>query len=213
MVRRADSNEREARNLRALRLLASRLGRGEMPPTAREIASICSYKSSQGGHQVLSALEEEGLIERLPAEKHQRRPVRITERGWRKVGEGSVLGSIAAGRGLEAVASDEAFSIAAEMLQPVSGRQRYLLRVVGNSMVGANIHDGDLLVAEEERDPPDGTIVVAFLDSEEVTVKRLYREDGRVRLRADNPAYEDMVLPCGEVQVQGKVVWTLHRPA
>lgn len=211
MVPRADSGEREARNLRALRLLASRLGRGEMPPTAREIASICGYRSSQSGQRVLSDLQGEGLIERLPAEKHQRRPVRITERGWQKVGEGSVLGSIAAGRGLEAVASEEAFSIAAEMLQPVSGKQRYLLRVVGESMVGANIHDGDLLVVEEAKDPPEGAIVVALLDSEEVTVKRLYRENGSVRLRPENPEHEEIVLPAGHVQVQGRVVWVLHR--
>lgn len=212
MVPKVDSDEREARNLRALGLLVSRLGRGEMPPTAREIASVCGYKSSQSGHRVLSELEEEGLIERLPAEKHQRRPVRITERGWQKVGEGSVLGSIAAGRGLEAVASEEAFSIAAEMLQPVSGKQRYLLRVVGESMVGANIHDGDLLVVEEAEDPPEGAIVVALMASDEVTVKRLYRENGSVKLKAENPQYEDLILPRGEIQVQGKVIWTLHRP-
>lgn len=195
----------------ALRLLASRLGRSQMPPTAREIASACGYKSSQSGYRLLSELEDEGLIERLSAAKHQRRPVRITERGWRAVGECSVVGNIAVGRGLEAVAAEEAFSVAAELLYPVSGRQRHLLRVVGESMVGANMHDGDLLVVEEAEDPPEGAIVVALLENEEVTVKRLYRENGFVRLRPENPTHEEIVLPAGEVQVQGKVVWVLHR--
>lgn len=211
-----DTSEREGRNLKALRALASRLGRGLMPPTARELAYLCGYKSSQSGHRVLRALEEDGLIERLPAAKHQRRPVRITERGWRAVGEGTVMGNIAAGRGLEAVSTEEAFSLSAELLYPVSGKQRHLLRVVGESMIGANIHDGDLLVIEECEDPPEGTIVVALLESEEVTVKRLYREEGKngssasVRLRPENPDYEEIVLAAGEVKVQGKVVWVLH---
>lgn len=211
MVPTPDTGEQADRNLKALRALAARLGRGEMPPTAREVASLCGYKSSQSGHRILSELEHEGFVERLPAAKHQRRPVRITERGWHAVGETSVMGSIAAGRGLEAVAAKEAFSLAAELLYPVSGRQRYLLRVVGRSMVGANIHDGDLLVVEEDSDPADGTIVVALLESEEVTVKRLYREGGRVRLRPDSPEHEDIVVGAGEVQVQGRVIWVLHR--
>jgi repressor LexA len=211
MVSTDDTGERNGRNRKALEALASRLGRGQMPPTARELASICGYKSSQSGYRVLSELEHEGLIERLPAPKHQRRPVRITERGWHAVGEASVMGSIAAGRGLEAVAAEEAFSLAAELLYPVSGRQRYLLRVVGESMTGANIHDGDLLVVEDSEDPPEGAIVVALLESEEVTVKRLYRENGYVRLRPDNPDYEEIVVASGAVQVQGKVVWVLHR--
>ena len=217
MVYTTDTSERAGRNLKALRALASRLGRSLMPPTARELASICGYKSSQSGHRVLRELEEDGLIERLPAAKHQRRPVRITERGWRAAGEGAVMGNIAAGRGLEAVAAEEAFSLSAELLYPVSGKQRHLLRVVGESMIGANIHDGDLLVIEECEDPPEGAIVVALLEGEEVTVKRIYRDSGRdgssgsVRLRPENPNHEEIVLPAGQVQVQGRVVWVLHR--
>ena len=89
------------------------------------------------------------------------------------------MGRIAAGRGLEAVAMDEAYSLAAELLAARSGRRRYLLRVVGQSMVGARIEDGDLLVVEEDEAPLDGAVIVALLgNGEEVTVKRLYREEG-----------------------------------
>lgn len=182
-----------------------------MPPTAREIAAACGYKSSQSGHRVLSELEQEGLIRRLEAPRNQRRPVRITERGWQVVGEGMVMGNIAAGRGLEAVAAEEAFSLSAELLYPVTGRQRHLLRVVGESMVDAGIHDGDLLVIEETEDPPDGAIVVALLEGEEVTVKRLYRKNSHVMLVAESPDHEDIEVGWGEVEVQGKVVWVLRR--
>lgn len=205
------------RNLVVLRELASRVAAGEMPPTAREVAAFLGYRSSQSGHKVLAALEEGGLLERWPAPANQRRPVRITERGWRVLGESSVMGRIAAGKGLEAVAQEEAFSLAAELLHPASGRRRYLLRVVGDSMVGARIGDGDLLIVEEGSDPPDGSIVVALMVAdhstagEEVTVKRLYRERECIRLVAENSEYEDIVLGRGEVQVQGKVVWILRR--
>src|SRR3712207_4410445 len=112
-----------------------------------------------------------------------RTPV-LTEKGWEAVGEIPLMGRIAAGRGLEAVAmTDEAYSLAAELLSPRSGRRRYLLRVVGQSMTGARIEDGDLLIIEENEDPPDGEIVVALLGGgEEVTVKKLHREGEMVRL-------------------------------
>ena len=105
------------------------------------------------------------------------RTLGLTGKGWEAAGHMALLGRIAAGRGLEAVATDEAYSLAAELLSARSGRRRYLLRVVGQSMVGARIEDGDLLVVEEDESPPDGSIVVVLLrEGEEVTVKRLYRE-------------------------------------
>lgn len=111
-----------------------------------------------------------------------------------------MLGRIAAGRGLEAVAIDEAYSLAAELLASRSGKQRYLLRVVGQSMAGARIEDGDLLV-------------VALLGGgEEVSVKRLYRERESVRLKPENGDHEEAVFSAEEVRVQGRVVYVLHPP-
>src|SRR5215217_294165 len=125
-----------------------------------------------------------------------------------------LLGRIAAGRGLEAVAvGDEAYSLAAELLLPGSGRHRYLLRVVGQSMTEARIEDGDLLVVEEDEDPPDGAVVVALLKGEEATVKRLRREGETVRLRSQNGGYEDIVVPAEDVKVQGRVVYVVHPPS
>jgi repressor LexA len=125
------------------------------------------------------------------------------------------MGRIAAGRGLEAVAVDGAYSLLAELLAARSGRRRYLLlRVVGQSMVGARIEDGDLLVVEEDEAPLDGAVIVALLgDGEEVTVKRLYREErGTVRLRPENGDHEELVLPAEDVRVQGRVVYVVHPP-
>ena len=124
-----------------------------------------------------------------------------------------LLGRIAAGRGLEAVAIEEAYSLAAELLASRSGRQRYLLRVVGQSMVGARIEDGDLLVVEEDESPPDGSVVVVLLrEGEEVTVKRFYREGEMLRLRPENGDLTEVLVPAEEARVQGRVVYVLHPP-
>src|SRR5829696_8291867 len=173
----------------------------------REIAQVVGFRSSQTVYHHLNRLEEEGYVERL--EDRPRTP-RLTEKGWGAVLDGGtpLLGRIAAGRGLEAVAmGDEAYSLATELLTPHSGRRRYLLRVVGQSMTGARIEDGDLLVVEEDEDPLDGTVVVALLRGEEATVKRLRREGETVRLRSQNGGYEDIVVPAEDVKVQGRVVY------
>lgn len=181
------------------------------PPSIREIGEAVGLRSKQTVHHHLSRLEGEGYIER--AADRNRTPT-LTEKGWDAAGRMPVMGRIAAGRGLEAVAySDEAYSLASELLAPRSGRGRYLLRVVGQSMTGARIEDGDLLVIEENEDPADGSVVVALLDDgEEVTVKRLYREGGEVRLRPQNGGHEDIVVPGERVRVQGEVVYVVHPP-
>ena len=210
MVSPADIGGVAARHLEVLRALAGRLSRGQMPPTAREVAAISGRRSSRTGQRIFEELEAAGFIERSPAPANQRRPVKITERGWRAIGESTVLGRIAAGRGLEAVSNEEAYSVAGELLRSRGGRQRYLLRVVGWSMVDARIHDGDLVVVEEDTDPPEGTVVVALLAEDEVTVKRFYRQNGAVRLKAESAGHEDIVVERGEVEIQGRVVAAIH---
>src|SRR4028119_1780914 len=127
-----------------------------------------------------------------------------------------LLGRIAAGRGLEAVAvDDESFYLPPELRFSRTGRRRYALRTVGQSMTGAGVADGDVLVVEEDEDPADGEVVVALLrGGEEVTVKRIFRERGGqlLRLRPENGDHEDLVVPAEEAEVQGRVVYVVHPP-
>ena len=201
----------QPRRERILRYLARRMGAGGPPPSVREVASAAGLRSSQTAHHHLRKLEEEGYVVR---EAGRAKMLWLTEKGWEAAGRIALMGTIAAGRGLEAVAVDEAYSLASELLVARSGRQRYLLRVVGQSMVGARIEDGDLLVVEEDEAPPDGAVIVALLrGGEEVTVKRLYREEeGMVRLRPENGDHEELVLPSEDVQVQGRVAYVVHPP-
>jgi len=182
------------------------------PPSVREIGAAVGLSSSQTVHHHLGRLEEEGYVSRVG---RGARTLGLTGKGWEAAGHMALLGRIAAGRGLEAVATDEAYSLAADLLASRSGQRRYLLRVVGQSMVGARIEDGDLLVVEEDESPPDGSIVVVLLrEGEEVTVKRFFREGEVLRLRPEAPPgeYEEMVVPAEEVRVQGRVVYVLHPP-
>ena len=200
------------RRVEILRYLARRASMEGPPPSVREIGAAVGLSSSQTVHHHLGRLEEEGYVSRVG---RGARTLGLTGKGWEAAGQMALLGRIAAGRGLEAVATDEAYSLAAELLSARSGRRRYLLRVVGQSMVGARIEDGDLLVVEEDESPPDGSIVVVLLrEGEEVTVKRLFREGEMLRLRPEAlpGEYEELVVTAEEVRVQGRVVYVLHPP-
>ena len=199
------------RRVEILRYLAGRASVEGPPPSVREIGAAVGLSSSQTVHHHLGRLEEEGYVRRVG---RGARTLGLTGKGWEAAGHMALLGRIAAGRGLEAVASgDEAYSLAAELLSVRSGRRRYLLRVVGQSMVGARIEDGDLLVVEEDEIPPDGAVVVALLgDGDEVTVKRLYREGAKVRLRPENGEHKEILVPAEEVRVQGRVLYVVHPP-
>jgi repressor LexA len=201
------------KRLEILKFLARGAGKAGRTPSIREIAEGVGLKSSQTVYHHLKLLEGSGHLERL--DDRPRTPT-LTEKGWGAVLDGGtpLLGRIAAGRGLEAVVTgDEAYSLTAELLLPTSGRRRYLLRVVGQSMIGARIEDGDLLVIEEDEDPPNGTVVVALLNGgEEVTVKKLHREGEMVRLKPQNGEHADIIVPVREVRIQGRVVHVVHPP-
>jgi repressor LexA len=182
------------------------------PPTVREIGEAVGLSSSQTVHHHLRKLEADGYVERGTAPNHKQRPLRLTQGGWQAVSTRPLLGQIAAGRGLEAIANEEPYSLAGELLAPRSGRRRFLLEAKGSSMTGAGIEEGDLLVVEENPSPPNGSVVAALiLDKEEATVKVLRREGEKVRLTPRNGAYEDIVVPVERVAVHGTVEWVIRR--
>ncbi len=197
--------------LRILEFLARR-DPAEGPPAVREVGEAVGLRSPQTVHHHLLRLEEEGHVERDRIPNRKRRPLKLTEKGWSAASTRPLLGRIAAGRGLEATASEEPYSLAAELLSSRSGRRRFLLEAKGDSMTGAGIEEGDLLVVEENPSPPDGSVVAALiLDKEEATVKVLRREGEKVRLKPRNGAYEDTVVPVDRVAVHETVEWVIRR--
>ncbi len=197
-----------------LRYLARRAAKGEGPPTVAEVGEAVGLRSTQTAHKHLKKLEEAGYVERRSATtRAQARGIALTEKGWEAAGRAPLLGRVAAGRGLEAIADeDPSFSLFAELTGSHTGRRRYVVEARGDSMTGAGIEEGDRLVVEENEDPPDGAAIVALLPDEKVTVKRLHREGEKVRLKPQSDAHEDLVFPSEEVAVQGEVVLVMHPP-
>ena len=198
--------------LRILEFLARR-DPTEGPPAVREVAEAVGLRSTQTVHHHLLKLEEDGYIERGSIPGRKRRPLRLTDKGWDAVSTRPLLGRIAAGRGLEATANEEPYSLAAELLASRPGSRRFLLEARGDSMTGAGIEEGDTLVVEENPSPPDGSVVAALIldREEEATVKVLRRQGETIRLEARNGAHEDIVVPADRVVVQGTVEWVIRR--
>ena len=89
--------------------------------------------------------------------------------------------------------------------------EHYALEVAGDSMVDAGIMDGDTVIIQRNENAENGTIVVALVDDQEVTLKRLRRKGNSVALEAANPAYETRIFGPDRVKVQGRLVGLLRR--
>lgn len=209
----ADSPDVTRRDI--LKFLVRASLRGDVTPTVREIGAAVGLKSSRSVHRHLERLRDERLVASIGGRP---RTLTITERGMQAVGEMPLMGRIAAGRGLEAISTgDESYSLFSSLLLSDRGGDRYVLRVVGDSMYGAHIADGDVLIVEENEDPPDGAVVVALLHGgDEVTVKKLHRERGEasdmIRLVPKNGDHENIVAAASDVTIQGEVVYVIHPP-
>ena len=172
-----------------------------MPPTVREIGAAFGIKSSSV-FDLLSALERKGWL------RHGDLGARslIIEginNARSEISEVPVVGSIAAGRPIEAIEDDRGTVAVSRDLQ--CGRETYALKVEGESMIDAGILDGDYVVVRQQETAEDGDIVVALI-GEEATLKRFYREEEGVRLEPANKELASIHIGTGDFRVQGKVV-------
>ena len=159
------------------------------PPTRAEIASAFGFASPNAAEDHLKALAKKGAINLEPGSA---RGIRLVE----QLGL-PLIGSVAAGSPILAVENVQGrYAFDAGMFSP---RADFLLKVRGLSMMDAWILDGDLIAVHKTDQARDGQIVVARLD-EEVTVKRLERRGNSVRLIAENPDFEPIVVNPGEVE-------------
>lgn len=166
------------RQAEILQLIRDTIEETGFPPTRMEIARMLGFASPNAAEEHLRALERKGAIEILDG----------TARGLRlKEALGlPLVGRVAAGAPILSDAHIEArYAIDTALFRP---RADFLLRVVGLSMRDAGILDGDLIAVHRTQDADDGRIVVARLD-DEITVKRLRRERGRLLLLSENPDF------------------------
>ena len=179
------------------------------PPTVREIGEAVGLRSPSTVHAHLAQLERAGLLRRDPTKP---RALELTDRRRESADARSdvhklpLVGEIAAGGPLLAEQNVEDYLSVPEPLS--RGGEEFLLRVKGDSMVNAGILEGDFVVVQRAQDARDGEIVVALAGddetADEATVKRLFREDGRVRLQPENDALEPIYAD--HVQILGKVI-------
>ncbi len=119
-----------------------------------------------------------------------------------------LLGRIAAGKPIEAVPTDETISLA----DFAGGKNVFVLKVRGDSMIDDHICDGDFVVVESTKDAGNGEAVVALVDNSDATLKRFYREkNGKIRLQPSNPAMAPMIYDSSRIQIQGRVIGVLRR--
>lgn len=175
-------------------------------PTIAEICAGLNLSSSATVHKHLHILVEKGHIDALP-----RRSRGLQVKTPRPAGGGvdvPLLGTVTAGRPIEMSDWNETITLPECML----GRgETFVLRVRGESMIDEAIRDGDLVVVEKRDSAPNGEMVIACLDHEQVTLKRLYHEGRRVRLQPSNPAMPPIIVEGREVTIKGVVIGVLRR--
>jgi repressor LexA len=189
--------------------LVDYVGRHGYPPTVREIGSAVGLASPSTVHAHLANLERAGLLRRDPTKP---RALELFGQHREQVAAGAdvhrlpLVGEIAAGGPLLAEQNVEEYLAVPEPL--ARGGEEFVLRVKGDSMVNAGILDGDYVVVKRQQDARDGDIVAALAGADETadeaTVKRFFREQGRVRLQPENDELEPIYTP--HVTILGKVV-------
>ncbi|MGE0080641.1 MAG: transcriptional repressor LexA [Thiohalomonadaceae bacterium] len=175
------------------------------PPTLDEVCAALGLRSRGSLHKHVSALVNAGYLEPLHGKQ---RGLRLTAAAMGEENTLPLLGTIAAGRPIEAVAQPEHIEV------PPLLRSRapcYVLRVRGDSMVDEGILDGDYVIIEAREQARDGEIVVALVDGQEATLKRLQRHSGEVLLHPANAAMEPMRYAPERVKIQGVLVGQMRR--
>jgi repressor LexA len=173
------------------------------PPSVREIGEAVGLNSSSTVHGHLARLEEKGYLRRDPTKPRAIEVLQDDDRAVQRHRLVSVplVGRVTAGQPILAVENIEDYvPLPRDM---AGGEGTFLLSVRGESMIGAGIHDGDLIIVRPQASAENGDIVVALLD-DEATVKRYYREKKGVRLQPENPAMDPIVTK--DVVILGKVI-------
>lgn len=223
-----------------LRFIHERLKETGVPPSFEEMKDALGLQSKSGIHRLIMALEERGFIRRLPNRARAlevvklpeaaappvsrptgrfapnviegnlgRRPQPANEDGDTRSISIPVMGRIAAGVPIEAIQSrSHTIAVSPDML---GGGEHFALEVRGDSMIEAGILDGDLVLIHKQATAETGDIVVALVDDEEATLKRLRKRGASIALEAANPAYETRIFGPDRVAIQGRLVGLIRR--
>lgn len=201
-----------------------RITGGNPAPTVREICSALKLKSTSTAHLHLTNLQKEGYID---FDKNLQRTVRLTDsippnsKSFRKkaaaeralkrsmpdVARLPLVGKVAAGTPILAFDDyQEGYELPKGLIRSAEPSETFLLTVDGESMIDAGIYTGDMIIVTRSFEVRDGDIIVARINGETATVKRIYRENGHVRLQPENASMEPIIVENSEVEIVGKVI-------
>ncbi len=175
-------------------------------PSLEEIGRRFNLSSLATVHKHLTNLQDKGFIKR--AWNRSRSVELVPTRLAGRAVELPLLGYVAAGAPIEAIASSETIAVPEDL---VGRRDTYVLRVKGDSMIDEQIRDGDFVIVEDRKSAENGEMVIALVGGTDVTLKKFYREHGRVRLQPANPAMQPMFFDPSQVQLQGVVVGVMRK--
>jgi repressor LexA len=175
-------------------------------PSMEEIAGHFHFASLNAVFKHLAALESRGYLHR---DANRARSIELKRSDAPSARMLPLYGYIAAGRPIEAISASETLTVPEDLL-PGRGSY-YVLRIQGESMIDEHIADGDYVVVDSSAQAENGKTVVALVDDESATLKKLYREGSQVRLQPANPAMSPMILEASRVKVQGVVVAVMRK--
>jgi repressor LexA len=190
-----------------LDFLGRHIERKGYAPTIEEIGEHFGLSSLATVHKHLTNLQEKGLIKR---EWNRSRALELvpTEVKVRAV-ELPLLGRVAAGTPIEAVSGTETIFVPEDM---VGRKDTYVLQVKGDSMIDEHIRDGDYVIVESRKTARDGEVVIALLNGERATLKKIFREGGgRIRLQPANARLKPIFVDQDDLQIQGVVIGVLRK--
>ncbi len=194
---------------RFLNYLKQKITRTGKAPSLRQAAAAMGV-SHAAISQIVKLLEKKGVIKR---DGHYSRTIHLLNRTHEASGimswlEVPIIGKIAAGLPLYAQQEwDGSIVVDSKIFR---GSNLFALRIKGDSMKGAAILDGDLVICEPRQYAENGEIVAALIKHEEATVKRFFRRSKTIELRPENPSFQPMTYAFSEVLIQGKIIG-VHR--
>ncbi len=179
--------------------------KSNVTPSFDEMKDGLGLRSKSGIHRILSALEERGYIRKL---NNRARAIEVLKFPNNKTEYSKnnnitipILGKIAAGHPIEAITDNTNYI---DIPKSLLGKGEYfLLEVEGDSMINAGIFDGDQVIIEKRNDAKNGEIVVALIDNNEATLKRIYKRGQQLALQPENPAFKTVIYGPDRVQIQG----------
>ena len=190
-----------------LDFLDKHISRKGYAPTIEEIGDHFGLSSLATVHKHLSNLQSKGLVKRdwNRSRALELVPTRVAVQAV----ELPLLGRVAAGSPIEAITASETIFVPEDM---VGRRDTYVLQVKGDSMIDEQIRDGDFVIVENRKSARDGEMVIALVDGENATLKKLYREGGgMVRLQPANARLKPIVLDQDRLAIQGVVIGVLRK--